>query len=307
METLNSIECFVRSAEAGSFSEAARRLGLTAAAVGKNVAKLEANVGVRLFQRSTRRLTLTEAGERFLAEVSSGLTTIQTAVANLAEADGRPAGTLKVSLGASFGQQYVLPLLGEFLARYPAIVPDWQFDNRQVDLIGEGFDAAIGGGFELPPGVVARELAPANRVLVAAPRYLEGRPAINAPADLAGHDGILIRSPLSGRVPARPLRNRTGQQASIELPLRVALSDPAAACSAAAAGLGIALAAVPQALPYLESGELVRVLPDWHVNAGSISVYFAAHKLLPAKTRAFVDFVVGQFKQQKLAERFSAV
>lgn len=306
METLNSIECFVRSAEAGSFSEAARRLGLTAAAVGKNVAKLEANVGVRLFQRSTRRLTLTEAGERFLAEVSSGLTTIQTAVANLAEADGRPAGTLKVSMGASFGQQYVLPLLGEFLARYPAIVPDWQFDNRQVDLIGEGFDAAIGGGFELPPGVIARELAPANRVLVAAPRYLENRPAINSPADLAVHDGILIRSPLSGRVPATPLRNRNGQQASIELPLRVALSDPAAACSAAAAGLGIALAAVPQALPYLESGTLVRVLPGWHVNAGSISIYFAAHKLLPAKTRAFVDFVVAQFKQQKLAERFGA-
>jgi DNA-binding transcriptional LysR family regulator len=305
VETLNSIDCFVRSAEAGSFSEAARRLGLTAAAVGKNVAKLESNLGVRLFQRSTRRLTLTEAGERFLSEVRGGLTTIQTAVANLASADGQPAGTLKVSMGASFGREYLLPLLGDFLTRYPAIVPDWHFDNRQVDLIGEGFDAAIGGGIELPPGVIARELARASRVLVATRAYLDNRPEVKTPADLASHDGILIRSPQTGRIAALPLRNRAAEQCALDIRLRMAMSDPEAACVAATQSLGIALVAMPQAFPFLQRGEVVRVLPDWYVDAGAISVYFAAHKLLPAKTRLFIDFIVEQFRKQQWARKFS--
>src|SRR5450830_640313 len=145
MESLTSIECFVASAEAGSFSAAARRLGLTSAAVGKNVARLESNLGVRLFQRSTRSLRLTEAGERFLQEVSGGLSSIQSAVANLASAGGQPAGVLKVSMGTGFGREYIVPLLSGFLERYPAISPDWHFDNRPVDLITEGFDAAISG------------------------------------------------------------------------------------------------------------------------------------------------------------------
>lgn len=173
MESFSSLECFITSAEVGSFAEAARRLSITPAAVGKNVAQLESRLGVRLFQRSTRKLTLTEAGQRFLGEVSESFRSIQYAVANLASSEGQPAGVLRVSMGIVFGRLYVLPLLGEFLRRYPAIVPDWHFDNRQVDLIGQGFDAAIGGGFDLPPGVVARKLAPAHRVLVAAPEYLQ--------------------------------------------------------------------------------------------------------------------------------------
>jgi len=305
MQTLGAIECFVRSAEAGSFSEAARRLGLTAAAVSKNVARLEASLGVRLFHRSTRQLTLTEAGELFLGEVREGLTNIQSAVANLASVDGQPSGTLKVSMGASFGREYMVPLLGEFLRRHPMIVPDWHFDNRRVDLIAEGFDAAIGGGIDLPPGVIARELSRASRVLVASPTYLAARNTIVAPDDLQSHDGILIRSPQSGRIGSQPLRNRANEQTGIKLRLRMAMSDPEIACIAAVAGLGIALVAMPQALPYLESGAVVRVLPDWYVDAGSISVYFAAHKLLPAKTRAFVDFVVEQFRLQRLAQRFA--
>ena len=146
MEALSSIESFVRSAESGGFSAAARRLGITPAAVSKNVAKLEANLGVRLFQRSTRSLALTEAGERFLQEAGPSLANLQAAISNLSNAGGLPAGTLKVSLAPAFGRDYVLPLLGDFLERYPAVVPDWHFDNRQVELIGEGFDAAIGGG-----------------------------------------------------------------------------------------------------------------------------------------------------------------
>ncbi|MEN5152739.1 LysR family transcriptional regulator [Pseudomonas orientalis] len=307
MESFGSIECFVRSAEGGSFAEAARHLSLTPAAVGKSVAKLEARLGVRLFQRSTRRLTLTEAGKLFLGEVSGSLTTIQNAVANLASAEGRPVGTLKVSMGTVFGNRYVVPLLGEFMRRFPAISPDWHFDNRQVDLIGQGFDAAIGGGFELPQGVVARTLTPAHRVLVASPAYLAQHPAVRAPEDLSRCHGILIRSPQTGRVRSWQLTHREREHSPLVLKPFMTMSDSEAACCASAQGLGIALVSLPMAVPFLDSGAVVRVLPDWYVDDGNISIYYAEHKLLPGKTRAFVDFVIEQFVEQQLGRRFSAV
>ena len=308
METFSSIECFVRSAEVGSFAEAARRLSLTPAAVGKSVAKLEVRLGVRLFQRSTRSLTLTEAGQLFLSQVSGSLTTIQNAVANLSSVEGLPAGTLKVSMGTVFGRLYVVPLLEEFLRRFPAINPDWHFDNRQVDLIGQGFDAAIGGGFELPQGVVARKLAPAHRVLVASADYLQKHEAIAEPDDLQRHDGILIRSPQTGRVRSWQLISGGSQLCQpLTLKTRMTMSDSEAACATAAQGLGIALVSMPFAVSYLEAGTLQRVLPDWYIDDGNISIYYAEHKLLPGKTRAFVDFVIEQFAERGLARRFSAV
>ncbi|QQU68227.1 LysR family transcriptional regulator [Pseudomonas fluorescens] len=307
MESFGSIECFVRSAEGGSFAEVARHLSLTPAAVGKSVAKLEARLGVRLFQRSTRRLVLTEAGKVFLAEVSGSLTTIQNAVANLASAEGRPVGTLKVSMGPVFGNRYVVPLLGEFMQRCPDISPDWHFDNRQVDLIGQGFDAAIGGGFDLPQGVVARKLTPAHRVLVASPDYLARRLPVLAPDDLSHCLGILIRSPQTGRVRSWQLTHREREHSPLVLKAAMTMSDSEAACCASAQGLGIALVSMPMAVPFLDSGALVRVLPDWYVDDGNISIYYAEHKLLPGKTRAFVDFIIEQFAEQKLAQRFSAI
>ncbi len=306
MESFGSIECFVRSAEGGSFAEAARHLSLTPAAVGKSVAKLEARLGVRLFQRSTRRLTLTEAGKLFLEEVSGSLTTIQNAMANLASAEGRPVGTLKVSMGTVVGCLYIVPLLGEFLKRFPDISPDWHFDNRQVDLIGQGFDVALGGGFELPQGVVARKLAPAHRVLVASPDYLAARAAIAQPADLESCDGILIRSPQTGRVRSWQLTGRNGAHGPLNLKARMTMSDSQAACVAADQALGVALVSMPFAVPWLASGKLVRVLPDWYVDDGNISIYYAEHKLLPGKTRAFVDFIIEQFAEQHLSNRFNA-
>ncbi|MGY2291619.1 LysR family transcriptional regulator [Pseudomonas sp. SDO528_S397] len=307
MESLSSIECFVRSAEGGSFAEAARRLSLTPAAVGKSVAKLEARLGVRLFQRSTRRLTLTEAGKLFLDQVGDSLLTIQNAVANLASAEGLPQGTLKVSMGTVFGNRYVVPLLAAFLERFPDISPDWHFDNRQVDLIGQGFDAAIGGGFELPPGVVARKLAPAHRVLVASSAHLAKRPPVLSPDDLALCNGILIRSPQTGRVRGWQLTHRNREQRPLVLKSRMTMSDSEAACGACTQGLGVALVSMPMAVPFLDSGQLQRVLPDWYVDDGNISLYYAEHKWLPGKTRVFVDFILEQFAEQQLARRFSAI
>ena len=146
METLANLESFVRSAEAGGFSAAARRLSLTPAAVSRNVAMLERNLGVRLFQRSTRKLRLTDAGERFLDAIRANLEELQASIASVATPRDQPSGVLKVSAGPTFGIEHILPLLPDFLRRYPDIRIDWSFEHRPVDLIGEGFDAAIGGG-----------------------------------------------------------------------------------------------------------------------------------------------------------------
>jgi len=305
VESLQNIECFVRSAEAGNFAKAARLLGLTPAAVGKNVGKLERSLGVRLFQRTTRSLALTEEGSRFLDDARGGLALLQSAVANLASAGGQPAGTLKVSLGTVYVRNYIIPLLPKFLASYPGISPDFHFDNHPVDLVRDGFDAAIGGGFELPPGVMARRLAPAHRVLVASPAFARTA-RIATPADLAAHPGILVRSPRTGRVPTLPLRNAAGTEEPVVLQPRLLMSDPDACCQAAMTGMGIALASMPQTLPYLADKRLVRVLPEWHVDAGHVAIYFPAQKLLPARTRAFVDFVVEAFRTQRLDRKLDA-
>src|SRR5918996_3615618 len=212
METLATLESFVRSAETGGFSAAARRLSLTPAAVSRNVAMLERNLGVRLFQRSTRKLTLTEAGERFLLAIRGSLDELQASIASVATDRGEPAGVLRVSMGMTFGIEYILPLLPDFLKRYPGIRADWQFENRQVDLIAEGFDAAIGGGFDLAPGLVSRVLAPAHIIAVASPSYLKGRTPPADPSDLGDFEGIVMRSSRTGRLRQRLMRDIAGQE-----------------------------------------------------------------------------------------------
>lgn len=305
METLANLESFVRSAESGSFSAAGRRLALTPAAVSRNVAMLERNLGVRLFQRSTRKLTLTEAGERFLAAIGGNLEALQAAIATVSSDRGEPAGVLKLSLAPSFGVTWVMPLLPEFLARYPAIRPEWHFDNRAVDLIAEGFDAAIGGGFELAAGMVSRTLAPAHVIAVASPAYLRGRTLPTHPSMLQSLDGIVMRSGRTGRTRQWVMRDAAGDEQGIEMQERIVLNDPAAMREAALQGLGVTLLAVPDVLPWLERGELVRVLPQWYADAGAISLYYPTRTLLPAKTRVFVDHVVEVFRRERLAERFA--
>ncbi|WP_423193920.1 LysR family transcriptional regulator [Cupriavidus sp. H18C2] len=304
MEALNLLESFVQSAETGSFSAAARRLGLTPAAVSKNVARLEQHLGLRLFQRSTRKLTLTLGGEQFLRQVADPYSTLRDAFASAAQDDGKPAGVLRVSMGVAFGREYLVPLLGDFLARYPAIVPDWHFDNRAVDLIAGGFDAAIGGGIELTEGVVARQLARTHIVATAAPSYLRGRPLPRHPSDLAAFDGIARRSASTGRLRAYSLRNQVGEDALAEPRTRLIFDDPEAMAHAAMQGLGVALLPMPHAAPWLETGALVRLLPGWCADNGPLTLYYPNRKLLPPKTRVFIDFVVDAFENRGLARRF---
>jgi DNA-binding transcriptional LysR family regulator len=305
METLANLESFVRSAETGSFSAAARRLALTPAAVSRNVALLERNLGVRLFQRSTRKLTLTEAGERFLVEIGGSLDALQTAIASVSNDRSEPAGVLKVSMAPTIGITYVMPLLPAFLARYPMVRPDWHFENRQVDLIAEGYDAALGGGFDLAPGVVSRALAPAHLVAVASAAYMAGRVPPIDPGDLAKLDGIVMRSRRTGRVRHRTMRDTVGGEIPARLSETIMVNDPAAMREAAILGLGVALLSVSDVLSSIERGELVRLLPRWYADAGAISIYYATRALLPAKTRVFVDFIVEAFERERLAERFA--
>jgi DNA-binding transcriptional LysR family regulator len=307
VETLANLESFIRSAEALSFSTAARRLSLTPAAVSRNVATLERSLRVRLFHRSTRKLVLTEAGERFLASIRDDLQRLQDAIAVASGEAAIPTGLLKVSMNLTFGIDFVLPILPAFRERYPNIRLDWHFENRQVDLIAEGFDVAIGAGFELSSSIVARTLAPAHIIAVAAPAYLADKAVPNLPEDLTRFDGILMRSAANGGIRQWMLRTLDGRQATATQPDAIVFTDPAAVAAAAAGGLGVALLAVPVALPYIERGALVRVLPEWWADAGPISLYYSSRALQPRKTAAFVDAVMAHFRQHDLSRRFSAI
>jgi DNA-binding transcriptional LysR family regulator len=301
------LDSFVATADEGSFSAAARRLGLTPAAVSKSVARLEAGLGVRLFQRSTRSLSLTTEGEQLYRQVRLPWSEIGDALADLRQGAGRPAGTLKVSMAPAVGRTYFVPLLDGFLAQYPDIVPDLYFENRQVDLVAEGFDVAIGGGIELTEGLIARELAQVRIVLAAAPSYLARFPAPDEPEGLARHRGLLRRSIASGRLVPWALKNDEGREVVAAVRPVAVLDDPEAIARAAACGLGIAMLPLPHALPLLESGELVRILPAWHAETRPLSIYYASRKLLPAKVRVFVDYIVEQFRAGPHAGAFGRV
>jgi len=304
METLANLESFVRTAEGGTFSEAGRRLGLTAAAVSRNVAMLERNLGVRLFQRSTRKLTLTEAGERFLVSIDGNLDALQAAIAEAAARNSQPAGVLKVSLSPTFGINLILPLLPPFLTKYPRIKPEWHFENRPVDLIAENYDAAIGGGFDLAPGLVSRTLAPVHVVAVASPAYMSGRSPPADPSGLGAYNGIVMRSLHTGRIRHWMLRNVNGIEMAGTLTETIVVNDPAAMREVTRLGLGVSLIALFDVLPELERGDLIRLLPNWYADAGAISLYYASRTLIAPKTRVFVDFVVNAFKRDQ-SEHFN--
>ena len=304
-ELSSYLDAFIAAADEGSFSAAARKLGLTPAAVSKSVARLESQLGVRLFQRSTRSLALTTDGDRLVAQVRLPWTEIGDALTALRQGAGKPAGTLKVSMAHTVGRNYVLPLLDDFIERYPDVVLDLHFDNRQVDLIAEGFDVGIGGGIELTEGLIARELSRVHIVLAAAPVYLARHAAPATPAELGRHRGLLRRSLATGRLQPWTLKNQAGHELVASVRPVAVLDDPEAMTSAAARGLGVALLPLPHALPFLDRGELVRILPDWYAETRPLTIYYSSRKLVPAKVRVFVEHVIERFRASGHADRFS--
>lgn len=304
-ELRSHLDAFITSADEGSFSAAARLLGLTPAAISKSVGQLETRLGVRLFQRSTRHLALTTDGERLYAQVRLPWSEINDALTDLRQGAGKPAGTLKLALAHTVGREYIVPLLGEFVRRYPDVVPDLHFDNRQVDIVAEGFDVAIGGGIELTDALIARELTHLRIVLVASPAYLKTHRLPEHPQDLARHQGLLRRSLATGRLMPWALKNKEGQELVASVRPAIVMDDPEAMARAAATGMGIALLPLPHALPLLDSGALVRVLPDWYAESRPLSIYYTSRKLVPAKVRVFVDYIVREFAASGLAGRIS--
>ncbi|MFO1061521.1 MAG: LysR family transcriptional regulator [Dongiaceae bacterium] len=292
MDALAGMAVFVRIVEAGSFTAAARALGLSKPAVSKQLARLEARLGARLLNRSTRRISLTEAGTlfhqrclRLLAEAAEA----EQAVAELAEA---PRGTLRVAAPMSFGQLHLGPAIAAFLARYPDLRIDLALDDRVVDLVGEGYDLAIRIA-ELPPSrLVGRRLAPNRRFVCAAPAYLAARGTPQHPGELARHDCLHYAYLASGADwrfagPDGPIGVRVGG--------RFTANNGDVLRQAALDGLGIAQ--LPSFLvgDDLRQGRLQPVLCGYPAVDTAIYALYPPTRQLPRKVRAFVDFLVDRF------------
>lgn len=302
MDLLRSLEYFHKTVELGSFSGAANALGLTPAAVSKQIGEMEKVLGTRVFQRSTRNLTLTEAGEHLLAQTRGPTTALRQVIDGLVQHKAQPAGTLRVSVAPGFARQHILPLMPAFLTRYPAINLDWSFDNRHVDLVKEGFDAAIGAGIASDSTVVARELVPLRLVTVASPAYLMRMGVPRALSDLDKHDCIRLRSATTGRV--REWQYIVaGEVVSVPVTGRLVMSDLDAICDCALAGLGLARLGAHHALTHLDSGRLVQVLPELRAPEGAIHVYYAHYRLTPPKVITFVNYLTETLQAGGLLER----
>jgi len=304
VDDLRSLESFLHSVEAGSFSAAASILGVTPAAVSKQVAGLEKSLGTRLFQRTTRHLALTEAGERLYAETALTVRSLRQSMVALTERAAAPAGTLKLSVAPGFGRQYILPLMPAFLERYPDIQLDWNFENRHVDLVKDGFDAAIGAGIAPDANVVARQLMPIRLLTVASPSYLAAHGTPMDIDDLSRHECIRLRSATTGRLWgwSFPVEN---EMITVPVDGRMIFTDLDAVCEAALAGMGLARLGVHHVLPHLESGRLVPVLPQSVAVAGTICVYYAHYRLTPPKVRAFVEYLDAHFRGDGLSARMA--
>ena len=285
---------FVAIAEALSFTRAAKRLGRNATVVSKRLAALEARLGVRLVERTTRRVALTEAGHGYLLRAREILRALEDADQEAAaHAHGEPRGHLRVALPGLFGRMWLAPLLGEFLAAHPQVTIEAELSNRFVDLIGERFDLAVRMGKLEDSRLVARRIATRERLLVAAPDYLARRGAPAAPADLAAHECLIFTGLPE---PTRwSLVNRAGRTQRVVVRGALACDEAEVLLDAALAGRGILLGTDWLVWPQVREGALVRVLPRWNVvDEGAIYVVTPSASGNASKTRAFSRFVASR-------------
>lgn len=287
MDNLNGIVAFVRTAETLSFVEAGRKLGISASAVGKAIAKLEASLGVRLFHRTTRRVSLTHEGQHFHERCHRILEELRDAEAMLSKAAQTPRGRLRVSLPV-IGYRFLLPVLPAFSARYPDVELDLDFNDRIVDVVEGGFDAVIRSGLLTDSSLMSRRLGPFRFVLCASPEYVARTGQPRTVAELVEHDCVRYRFPTTGRLQPwtfgdddEPPRLRTSMTCNNMEALR----------GAVIAGFGIGF--VPDFLvrDALACGSLVTVLDDLAIPPGQFSVLWPSSRQLSPKLRVFVDFM----------------
>jgi len=286
---LSDIAVFVAVAQTLSFTAAAERLELSKAVVSKYVSRLEQRLGARLFHRTTRRLTLTEAGETLFGRGVAALAELEDAERDVAQLAGTPRGRLRVSAPTYFGTVTLAPLLRPFLTRYPQITVDLDLDDRIVDLVKDRFDVAIRISSTLDASLVARKLASSSLVAVASPEYLRKRGEPKVPADIREHACLgysRARMPNEWR-----FRARKGSWIAVTIDAALYCNNDFALKQAALDGLGIGVFPRFFVARELDDGRLRHVLPAYGMPALSINAVYASRRHLAPKVRAFVDFM----------------
>lgn len=299
-QRVRTILSFVQAVDAGSFAAAARVLGISSAAVSKNVASLEQALGVRLMNRTTRTLSLTDEGSAFLKQARIALAALDSAVDAVAAQRAEISGHVRISTSAAFGRDQLMPALPGLLARYPAISVEADFDDRVVDLVRDGYDLAIRGGRIADSALVSRPICHLNMILVASPDYLgrEGTP--RTPEELKRHR-LIARRFLGGKVSPWSFRQADGCMTTLDLEsAALTLSAPEALAQAASLGLGIAQVGVHHAWSHLVSGRLRVLLLGLHDPGSYEMVLQYPHRALVApRVRATVDYLLAAFSRNE--------
>ncbi|QXI28554.1 LysR family transcriptional regulator [Pseudomonas vanderleydeniana] len=297
-QRVRAILSFVQAADAGSFAGAARALGISSAAVGKNIAGLEKALGVRLMNRTTRTMKLTEEGEAFLHQARIGLEALDSATQAAIAHSATPMGSVRISTSVGFGREQLTPVLPGLLEKYPGLSVEVDFDDRVIDLVQDGYDIALRGGRIPDSSLVSRPICDFNLVLVAAPAYLDRHGIPQTPADLARHQ-LLTRRFLGGRVVPWDFRNRDGSIITQDIGSAVMkLSSPEAIVEACVAGAGIANIGVHHAWKYLLGGQLKVLLLDVH-HPGSfeMTLQYPHRALVAPRVRVTVEYLLERFAQ----------
>lgn len=287
MDSLNGLNVFVSVAETRSFVATGRLLGVSASAVGKSIVRLEERFGVRLFNRSTRSVTLTDEGLRFLERSLRILAEIDAAEAEFSQTSTLPRGRLKISLPV-VGEPF-LPVLAQFKKAYPAIDLDLTFDDRRVDVIEEGYDAVLRAGAVPDSSLTSRLLGGYRMILVGAPGYFEEHGTPKTPIDLLHHACIQFRFANTGKLQVWPLR-RDEQDVDLQLPTSIVCNSFEARICFATQGIGIAYLPDFAIREALERGDLVRILHDC-AEIGVYRIMWPSGKHPAPKLRVFIDFL----------------
>jgi DNA-binding transcriptional LysR family regulator len=293
---LDELVAFVAVATTGSFTRAAMQQGRDATALSRRVSSLEQRLGVRLFERTTRRVALTEAGAALFARVGPNVSAISEAEAEAAShASGEPRGTLRISLPSTFGRLWIAPILPAFAAQYPKLKLKLEFSNSFVDLIALGFDAAVRIGSLPDSTLVARRLAGHRRLLCAAPGYLEKHGAPMHPTDLNRH--VCLGFTGFNSYPDWNLESSGGSdRVSVRIDSPYVSNDAEALISAAVSGAGIMMCTDWLIGRELKSGALVPVLSQWSpLDEGAIYVVVPSGRHLSQKSRVFIDWLSTRF------------
>jgi len=292
MEQLNpnDLLIFARVAEAGSFSRAAERLGLPKSTVSRRIAHLEELLGERLMLRSTRRSTFTEFGLQLLEHARQVAEEVDAVAALSEHRHVQPTGRLRVSMPGEMAVLVLQDMLAAFIAMHPAVSLELDLSTRRVDLLAEGFDIALRfGELDDDATLAARHLADLPMSLYASPSYLSEHGEPTSPDELAQHKGLLLLGRTNEAVEWTLSRGEERWQGIP--PTNLSANSLGLLARMAVAGIGIVQSADHIALPYLRSGELQRVLPDWRLPPATAWAVFAGRRLMPSKTRAFIDML----------------